>query len=359
MDLLQTPDGYQSRFEEGLVKILDQGELGTFILATANAASDPSLHDRLAPRLAAAYDILLRQSRTAIEGGRPLPGSADDAVVFLKMACIGFDGLRPAEQKKVGCWRVQFNHLRSFRPTRMSAAVTGGLSRPFDPQGFHFNKPFIAKERIDSGVLVGRETRLLYNKYPFARLHALLVPSPEACRPQLLERADHEWAGRVAEAAGRGIPNIGIGYNSYGAFASVNHLHFHLFCGADTLPVTDVRWLHNGGGTDYPAGCMAFGDASEAWKYIEELHRSGTAYNLLYTRDRVYCMPRKHQGSYVQPPWTAGFAWHELSGHVITADRDHFEKLDAAAIEDAMAQLTPADEGQREDHRPRHASVER
>jgi hypothetical protein len=82
-----------------------------------------------------------------------------------------------------------------------------------------------------------------------------------------------------------------------------------------------------------------FYSATEAWAHIETLHESETSYNLIYRPGRLYCLPRKRQGSYEHAPWTHGFAWYELAGGVTTFSRSDFDTLDETAIEQEMAKL--------------------
>ena len=77
---------------------------------------------------------------------------------------------------------------------------------------------------------------LLYNKFPFVDLHSLLVPRRLENAPQFLHRHHHEAAWAMTLALGETLPGVGLGYNSFGAFASVNHLHFQLFLRPDSQP---------------------------------------------------------------------------------------------------------------------------
>ncbi|OOZ36145.1 hypothetical protein BOW51_08600 [Solemya velesiana gill symbiont] len=93
---------------------------------------------------------------------------------------------------------------------------------------------------------------------------------------------DNEYIWHVTRLLGETLPGVGFGYNSYGAGASVNHLHFQMFLRDKPLPVAHERWQHNGGGEVYPAQCYRFDSPDTAWKILAALHQVETTYNLVY-----------------------------------------------------------------------------
>lgn len=338
-DTFQSPECFTDAFAQGLERMLEHDGLGVFILVCANAGFDPALQQFLQPVLKARFGSHAEQYREALMAGRALPDADDDVLVFLKMMAIGFDALQPGERRQVGPWEVQFNALRSFRPPRMAHTRVDAIHAPFNETGFHFNKPFLRKECFWSGELEGREVELLYNKFPFVDYHGLLVPQREHNASQFLTHDDHHYLWRLCERIGETLPGVGFGYNAYGAYASVNHLHFQMYRRATPLPLQDSCWQHNGGGLPYPSGCERFDDRDEAWRYIAELHRMEVSYNLLYLPGTLYCLPRRKQGSYPHAEWTAGFAWYEMCGGVVTFNRSHYEGLNEAMIRDEFAKL--------------------
>jgi len=131
----------------------------------------------------------------------------------------------------------------------------------------------VRKELLWSGELSGRAVSLFYNKFPLLDRHALLVPDPDDCRPQYLERRDHCFVWDLLESSAGSLEGLGFGFNSYGAFASVNHLHAQTFVRTRPLPITHARWIHNGGPDAYPLDCRRFGAPGEAWDFVAHLHR--------------------------------------------------------------------------------------
>ena len=327
----------RAAFECGLGQLLDHGGLNHFIVVLANASFAAPLLARLRDRLWAQYESLGDELRASLRGGQRIAADDDDLLVFLKIAAVGLDQLALTEQRESGCWEVQFNPLRSFRPLRESGHVMHSIHTPFDEQGFHFNKSFMAQETIWSGEFLGRAIDLFYNKYPFADLHGLLVPDRQQCLPQYMTWDVHEYVWRLVRHLGRSLPGVRLGYNALSAFASVNHLHLQFCVRGRPLPVEHRRWRHQGGERVYPVDCVLCGNADQAWSFIAQLHEQNTAYNLLYAPGRMYCLPRKKQGHFPLPEWSNGFSWYELCGGMITFNRQAFQSLSDTGIGSQLA----------------------
>jgi hypothetical protein len=337
----RSPESFRTVFVEGLARLIAEPGLGTFILALANASFDPHLHHLLAPRLALRFEELAERCREALRRGRPIAEPPDDLLVFLKLAAIGIEGLPTTAYRRAGPWELQFNVLRSFRPPRATAARIDAVSAPFAPDGFHFDKPFLRRELLWEGELAGRLGGLYYNKFPFVDLHGIWVPEPAARRPQLLTEDDHAHAWKLVATLGRSLPGAGLGYNAYGAGASVNHLHFQTFVRPEPLPIEDHAWAHNGGVAVYPAACDVHDDCGRAWRAIEALHAANRPYNLLYRPGRIYLVARVFQGAVRHAPWVGGLAWYEIAGGFTCFDVDDLQRLHADDVRVELAQAAP------------------
>jgi hypothetical protein len=329
----------RSAFVAGLEALLADEGLGAYILVLANASFDADLMALLKDRLNRRFDEHLLRCRNQLAAGHEPEEAADDLLVFLKLATLGLDAVGTTEVRQSGPWEVQFNLLRAFRPKRLSQSLVRGIQVPFASKGFHFNKGFLRRETFWSGRLGRFNVDLLYNKFPFVDLHGLLVPDREAEHPQFLARPYHDFIWGATEELGAAVPGLGLGYNSFGAYASVNHLHFQTFVRRRPLPLMDPRWRHNGGSRDYPAPCVVFDRMGDAWNYLDHLHREETPYNLVYLPGRVYCLPRARQGDYRHASWTAGFAWYEMAGGMIAFDRADYEGLAPGAIETELRRV--------------------
>ncbi len=334
--LFDSEPSLRSAFEQGLGKLLDIGGLNHFVLVLANASFGAPLFAALRERLWKQYQVLHGSLRAALQDGQRIDAADDDLLVFLKIVTLGLDQLQITEQRAEGCWEVQFNQLRSFRPLRDSQRTLHAIHMPFDAQAFHFNKPFLQQEIIWSGELLGETVDLFYNKYPFVDLHGLLVPDRQRCLPQYLVWEVHEYVWRLVGHLGRTLPGVRVGYNALGAFASVNHLHLQVFIRHEPLPVEHRHWRHNGGASAYPVDCLVCDSADGAWSLINRLHEENRAYNLLYTPGRLYCLPRRKQGEFALADWSNGFSWYELCGGMITFNREAFASLSEARITRAL-----------------------
>jgi hypothetical protein len=178
-----------------------------------------------------------------------------------------------------------------------------------------------------------RDASLFINKFPFAKLHGLLVPEQEEHHIQFIFPDQHSWLWEVVRTVALNIRGFCAGYNSLAAFPSVKQFHVQTAVEPTGLPVTASRWRHNGGDRDYPLPCKAFSEPREGWRWIEDRVRANEAFNLLYVPGRVYCFPRRFQGSYSQAPWSSGFAWYECAGGIITVDREAYGLLTPELVE--------------------------
>jgi diadenosine tetraphosphate (Ap4A) HIT family hydrolase len=323
-------------FADRLTAMLDRHPgLGVYILVLANAAYEARLWAQLAPALTARHAELASALVEALRQGRKLTEPDDDLLVFLKLHAIGFAHLQTMQSRRAGPWEMLFNPIRALRPPRTSGLQFDSLLCPFNPDGFHFNRPFLAKEIFWDGELAGKPARLLYNKFPFARLHGLLVPEPLRQLPQYLSPELHGWAWELC--AHTGVQGFCLGYNSTGAGASVNHLHFQSFVQTNPLPVQDPRFAHNGGEAAYPLPCQRFTDPAAAWFELDRLHQHNTPYNLIYSRDCLHLIPRVPQDSRKLNAQCSGYGWSEMAGVVTLFSRETFEELSAEAFEAELA----------------------
>ncbi len=322
---LESPQALNTAFMHGLRRLLATRQLAGYILCAANAAAEPDVRAALGSELAAHGRD---HARRFAENGWADAGEEDRAV-FAGMQDLGEAALAPTRIRQAGPFEVQFNRLRALRPPRVSRLAPESIFRPFDPDGFHFNRPFMLAERFWEGELNGRTVSLFYNKYPFARYHALLVPTREAGLPQYLDEATLAWAWELVTQAAKGLPDLLLAYNAFGACASVNHLHFHLLRRESPLPAMSAD--------DWPVAIRTFTSPETAWAAISRLHAGTIGYNLLLAPGRIGILPRRRQGSVPLPPWSTGFTWYELGGGVVTTREADFATLDAGAILAALA----------------------
>ena len=335
--VFQSSDQFRQHFIRQLHTIADEAEIGVFILVLANAISKPEIFASLKDTLTARFQFIKKHLTTVkTRSMNAIP--ADDLEVFKALGELDFSSLPLASKKTLGHWQLQFNALRSFRPVRTSQQKVCALFQPFDDNSFHFNKPFLAREKLWQGVLAGTQTRILYNKFPFADYHALLVLNPEARKPQFLEQQDCLLTQEILEEM-RALDGIGMAYNSLGAYASVNHQHWHLFLSENDYPVESALWKHNNGPENYPVGVDCFHSLSEAWPVIDKYQQLQHSFNLFARPHRTYLVRRRKQGDYLHSEWTSGYAWSEMMGNIVTTRAHDYRNLNARTIEQEFQRL--------------------
>lgn len=336
-------EAFDEAFLTGLAALLGpRSETGAYILAFNNAAFDSRVSAALGDALREGFEAQGEAFRAALRLGRDPRVPPDDCAVFLRMLAVGFADLAAARFRSVGPWELQFNPVRGFRPPRSASRHPQSLRVPFDRDGFHFNRPFLRSETFWSGDFEGRRVDLLYNKFPFIERQTILVPDRESEQPQLLRERDHRLAWSLTSTLGQSMPGIVLGYNSLRAFASVNHLHFHLSPREAPLAIAAPIWRHNGGTLPYPVDCIVLDDPQATWHAIESAQAADRAFNLLYRPGCVYLLRRRSQGDYALPDWCSAHAWYEMAGGLVCFDADRFTDLDRQGIEGCLALATLA-----------------
>ncbi len=328
---------FKQHFIQNLQDILSIEDFGTFILVLANALSNADIHQSLSTDLSHHFSLLkdkLKQLSTT--EGQQIP--ADDLAVFTALSKFNLHELSQSSHRSASIWQLQFNPLRSFRPARNSQKSITQLYQPFNQNSFHFNKSFLSREIIWQGLLSSIPVRLLYNKFPFADYHGLLVIEPELEKPQFLNYPDCLKTQRVLTELSH-LKGIGLAYNSLAAYASVNHQHWQLFLSEKNYPVEHSQWSHHSGAIDYPLNVEHFNSLINAWPQIKSYQKSNTAFNLIARPDNIYLVKRKKQGEYQHNGWTSGFAWSEIMGNFMTSSQQYYNELDSQIIEQELCLL--------------------
>lgn len=263
------------------------------------------------------------------------------------------------------------------RPATIPSNVR--LDQPFNPEKFNFNK---AKEeevllRVQFDPHEDGIHNIFVNVSPLMYGHGLLIPWARCCFPQRL----------TPEAVGLAISllrqSVGcefcVGFNSLGAFSSVNHLHLHILYpneldhearGAPLLgrlgfpivhapisrPVTKsylgscrVDLL------DWMVPCLSFRPSANEGisdedkvqvlrnavsAFVTELHQWRIPHNVLFVNDtpllRVIVIPRQPQHHFDAS--IAGFnaALGEISGLMIAKSQQHFDAFNENDIVQKM-----------------------
>lgn len=327
--LLSCSESYKQAFVEGLIDILNNKTAGTFILACANIFQHPELLTTTSERLDECYNNIKTRYQQCADNNQQ-PDDADDIAVMNRIISIGFHNLQPLQSKQINKnsvpYRVNFNQLRSLRPARMSSLKKISLNTPFNPDGFHFDKAFLKKEMFAEGDYKGHKISLLYNKFPFIDYHALLVVDKKQLHNQFLTKKYLDYIFQLQATTEPDIPELVTAYNSIGAGASVNHLHFQLFLESRPLAIFSSSVVHNGGTETYPANCQVFNSTEKCWQYLQRLHDTNTPYNLLFKNRTLFCLPRKIPSRELAQFNIASYGWSEMAGIFTLNNLTDFEQ---------------------------------
>jgi diadenosine tetraphosphate (Ap4A) HIT family hydrolase len=227
---------------------------------------------------------------------------------------------------------VTYSPIRGERPRGTASEKVDTISAEFNSDKFSYldvkGEIYLRRNLGNSAV------SFLINKFPFADQHSVIVPDIDQGLPQYLTQEHHELMMELMREAPE---DTLVGYNSRGAYSSVNHLHFHLIQGHPETAVQKTLRSPDTYGM-FPARLKKFEDPDESWEFISsEQHDRNMPYSLLYLPGgRVLLFPRLFQGSYDQPEWTSGFAFHEMNGTMITTKREDFDSIQPEDIPRAI-----------------------
>lgn len=335
MFVTDNADAFQHLFIDTLRNMLSPHQAGAFILVLANSMQSKKLRNDLWNDIETVFTQLrsnIRNNNIAI--------TDDDLSVFQGLEKTGIGSLMEWKVKNKGPWKLVFNPLRALRPARASTESIEMINRAFDDNTFNFNKAFLRPEILWESDWQGRQMRVLYNKFPFAPYHLIIVPDPELRLPQYLTTKHHAMMWELLQQQQYALPGFGVGYNSLGACASVNQLHFQSFVSTELLPVEQQQWKHNVGDDQYPMNCQAFDSIESCWQLIDRCHQNNQPYNLLYRPDRCYVIPRLPQGSTGVAPRVSGAGWIEQCGVFNVSDQSELESLSAEEINACLSSLS-------------------
>lgn len=232
----------------------------------------------------------------------------------------------PTETRKVGPYSVLYNPFGALKPGPMQNG-----EQPVSGQGFKI-KPFFNERdfnfrQIDINnialeLIIPMQDRtemtlsILFSLFPYARGHMLLIPD--------LEELDHAQflsyrQITALEVARILYPALQIGWNSWGASATVNQAHFHLT--EEVFPVQNFVDT-----ADWPLKTIVFtGSQQERWlgylnyvnQYVHDdfgFQKNPVFYNILDTKDKTYLFLRKPYNTFMLGKSSATIGWTEAAG---------------------------------------------
>lgn len=309
--------------------MLNKDALGSFILVLANSMQDQQLYEYLAPKLQNTFG--------AIKNNPNLASSPDDLFIFDVLKAQGISQYDTWQTHKVDHWQCAFNPFRALRPERSSKETFASLKHPFNNDAFHFSKAFLRPEILSEEAFEKLDLQIMYQKFPFAPYHLLIVLQAARLLPQYLNKETHVQIWNLATHMQQNIQGFKLAYNSLGAGASVNQLHIHAYIDETPLAIEQPQWKHNSGDKHYPLSLHCASSAKDSWELIEQYHTSNQPFNLLYSAGQCYVIPRKPQGNVKSASWLSNMSWYEACGGFNLRDHNDFQRLTSKEI---LAELT-------------------
>ncbi|KAL4005955.1 hypothetical protein ACER0C_005668 [Sarotherodon galilaeus] len=215
---------------------------------------------------------------------------------------------------------------------------------------------------------------VLVNVSPLEFGHCLFVPDPAHCLPQILTKfAIHVGIEAVLLSSD---PSFRVGFNSLGAFASVNHLHLHGYYLDHPLKIESkpVKPLCPEKGfyriLDFPAGFLFYAESEEVEKVAQTicevtdfLVNDNIAHNLFLTRGSPPCVQTQGEKDLCSRKGVRIAVWPriscfgakeedafnvalcELAGHLPFKNKKDFERMTEEDVVDVIqSYLLPEDE---------------
>ncbi|XP_061139954.1 GDP-D-glucose phosphorylase 1 [Syngnathus typhle] len=202
---------------------------------------------------------------------------------------------------------AQLNIKRGLKRRKPQEILS--IQQDFNAELFNFNK--VNPDEIIFEMIKGSEegheigpqsckTVVLVNVSPLEFGHCLFVPDPTRCFPQILTRFAVEVG--IESVLLSSDPSFRVGFNSLGAFASVNHLHLHGYylkykLSIETIPVRPLipdKGFYTLGG--FPAGFLFYTEskgmkdvASAICHVTDFLVEANVPHNLFMTRGASPC----------------------------------------------------------------------
>ncbi|KAH9288268.1 hypothetical protein KI387_032385, partial [Taxus chinensis] len=247
--------------------------------------------------------------------------------------------------------------------------------QPFDPLKFNFTKVgqdellFSIKmsedescELIHKASVHNDDNLIIINIRPTEYGHVLLVPRAFCCLPQMIDINSLELAIEMAAAVNNCF--FRIGYNSLGAFATVNHLHFQAYYLANPLPVEVARtqcipgdWQKSGlkifEFVDYPVKGLLFEVGQNLQEMTEvvatfccSLQIKNMAFNLLISDcgSRIFVFPQcfadRHTRHMIEDDFLqtkVNPAVWEIGGHIVFNRNLDYDQATEQFVRDLLA----------------------
>ncbi|KAI3466272.1 hypothetical protein Pfo_022935 [Paulownia fortunei] len=269
-------------------------------------------------------------------------------------------------------------HLKK-RPTEFRVDK---VLQPFDENKFNFTKVgqeevlfqfeasednevhFFPNARID---IDNSPSVVAINVSPIEYGHVLLIPRILECLPQRIDRESFLLALYMAAEAGN--PYFRLGYNSLGAFATINHLHFQAYYLATPFPIERApskKITTTTGGVkisdivNYPVRGLVFegGNTLEDLSNVVSdscicLQENNIPYNVLIADSgkRIFLFPQCYAEKQALGEVSSEFldtqvnpAVWEISGHMVLKRKEDYEEASEENAWRLLAEVSLSEE---------------
>ncbi|KAI3456892.1 hypothetical protein Pfo_013555 [Paulownia fortunei] len=269
-------------------------------------------------------------------------------------------------------------HLKK-RPTEFRVDK---VLQPFDENKFNFTKvgqeevlfQFEASEDTDVQFfpnapidIENSPSVVAINVSPIEYGHVLLIPRILECLPQRIDRESFLLALYMAVEAGN--PYFRVGYNSLGAFATINHLHFQAYYLATPFPIERApskKITTTSGGVkisyilNYPVRGLVFecGNTLEDLSNVVSdscicLQENNIPYNVLIADSgkRIFLFPQRYAekqalgevSSELLDTQVNPAVW-EISGHMVLKRKEDYEEASEENAWRLLAEVSLSEE---------------
>ncbi|HQL41251.1 MAG TPA: hypothetical protein PLO93_03040, partial [Candidatus Omnitrophota bacterium] len=175
------------------------------------------------------------------------------------------------------------------------------------------------------------------NHTPYFSCHFLLIPSPKKNVEQFLILSNLKTIYRVFRLSY--ADNLYFGFNSRGAWASINHLHFHgIYYPFGVLPIDQAvrqivakeQSVRISKVSDYPLRGLIFESAKTrrlikaTYSFISFLQNHNIPHVVLFARDRTYVFPGNRK---MRTLSRCGIGFLEAAGVMYAGDQETFNTL--------------------------------
>lgn len=276
---------------------------------------------------------------------------------------------------------AQLNEGRATKK-RATEFTADKVCQPFDGSKFNFTKAYVKEvlfqfepsaveqPTIQDTIVTKQSPNLvLINVSPIEYGHVLLVPRVNDCIPQLVDFDTVKLALQFAAEADN--PWFRVGYNSLGAFATINHLHFQAYYLAAPMPVELAGtmplkgWKRKRGDVfvsrlaNYPVnGFVIDGDNKDELAAVVAdaciaMQKTNVPHNFLVTNGgtRVFLWPqcyaeRQANGEVPSDVLDTGVnpAVWEISGHIVMKNAQDYADLKEEFVVRLLAEVSLPEE---------------